>query len=337
MSSMESFVIEGGFPELVASTRVRLARNVKGYPYRGLTPAQIKEIADRVWNALQTAPAIASLFTKTEVRANSSEGRALVEQHLISPALAASGGWLIHTKNGGAAIMIGEEDHIRLQILGSGLCPKECMEEAKRLCTLIEGQVPVDYDEKLGYLTACPSNLGTGLRASVMLHLPLLTAANSIQQLMNWAGRQGFTIRGAYGEGSKAAGDLYQLSNQITLGLSEDAIVEKLIRAATEVIEAEKKAREQTRSANEPALADQICRAAGVLQTARLINTDEAVECLSHVLLGLQMGYLAGVTPTAVCKLEQEIRPAVLGGTAAERDSKRAELLRQFAAQLQIR
>jgi protein arginine kinase len=337
MSSMESFEIKGGFPELVASTRVRLARNVKGYAYRGLNPQQIKEIADKVWDALQTAPAIANLFTRTEVRANSSEGKALVERHLISPALAASGGWLIHSQNGGAAIMIGEEDHIRLQIMGGGLCPKECMEEARRLCALIESQVPVDYDETLGYLTACPSNLGTGLRASVMLHLPLLTAANSIQQLMNWAGRQGFTIRGAYGEGSQAAGDLYQLSNQITLGLSEDAIVEKLIRAATEVIEAEKKAREQARSANEPALADQICRAAGVLQTARLISSDEATQCLSRVLLGLQMGYLSGVTPSAVCEMEQQIRPAVLGGTAAERDSRRAQRLRDFASQLQIR
>ncbi len=203
---MSTFKIEGGFAGLAASTRVRLARNLKGYSYRGLTAGQYKEIADKIWNALQTAPAIAADFTMTEIRPHSAEGAALVEKHLISPELAQSGGWLIASRDGGVAIMVGEEDHMRLQVIGSGLCPKECMAEARRLAALIEGQVPMDFSETLGYLTACPSNLGTGLRASIMLHLPLLGGAGRMQDVIAAAGRQGFTVRGAYGEGSKAVG-----------------------------------------------------------------------------------------------------------------------------------
>lgn len=328
--------IEGGFAGLVASTRVRLARNLRGYPYRSLTGAQYEEITRKVWDALQTAPAIASDFTQTQVRANSAEAAALVERHLISPELAASGGYLIASADGGVAIMVGEEDHIRLQVLGTGLCPKECMAEAKRLAALLENQIPMDFDDSLGYLTACPSNLGTGLRASVMLHLPLLYAAGHLQDVIAGAGRMGFTVRGAYGEGSEAVGGFFQLSNQVTLGVSEDTIVEKLIALSTEVLESEKRLRELARTQQEPILADRICRAVGVLQTARLIETGEAIDCLSQVLIGLSMGYLDGLKPTEVYELEQCIRPALLGGTPSGRDHRRAELLRAAAKRLTI-
>ncbi len=333
---MSTFIQKGGFTDLVATTRVRLARNVRGYTYRGLGLGEYREIADKVWSALQAAPAIASDFAMTEVRAGSQEAAALVEKHLISPDLARKGGFLIASSDGGAAIMIGEEDHIRLQVLGSGLCPKECMETARRLAGLLEGQLQMDYDEKLGYLTACPSNLGTGLRASVMLHLPVLAANSGLSQMMSWAGRQGFTVRGAYGEGSKATGAFFQLSNQITLGLSEDAIIDRLIDAATGVIEAEKKAREQLRTRDEIGLSDQVCRAAGILRTARRIDTAEALECLSYVLIGLQMGYLRGVPSQDIMAAEQAVRPVLLGGTAGERDVKRAAFLRAVTENLEV-
>lgn len=327
--------IEGGFAGLVASTRVRLARNVRGYAYRSLTAAQTEEIAHKVWDALQTAPAIATALTMTAVKANSAEGAALVERHLISPELAKAGGFLISSADGGVAIMIGEEDHIRLQVIGTGLCPKECMAEAKRLAALLESRIAMDFDESLGYLTACPSNLGTGLRASVMLHLPLLYAGGHIQDVIAGAGRMGFTVRGAYGEGSGAVGGLFQLSNQVTLGVSEDTIVEKLIMLCTEVIESEKRLRELARAQDEPVLADRICRAAAILKHARLIETGEAVTCLSHVLIGLSMGYLEGMAPVEVYELEKRIRPALLGA-AEGRDRRRADLLREAVKQLNI-
>lgn len=334
---MSTFAQKGGFTDLVASTRVRLARNVRGYHYRGLSAADRQAIAERVWNALGTAPAIAAEFAMNEVRPGSVEASALVEKHLISPELARTGGWLIASQDGGAAIMIGEEDHIRLQVMGVGLCPRECMETARRLGTLLEGQLDFDYDERLGYLTACPSNLGTGLRVSVMLHLPVLAANGGLSQLIGWAGRQGFTVRGAYGEGSQASGALYQLSNQITLGLSEDTIVDRLIEAATNVIESEKKAREQLRARDEVGLSDRICRAAGTLKTARRMDTSEALECLSYALIGLQLGYLGGVTAEELMHAEQSIRPVLLGGTPQERDVRRAALLRQLVRGLEVK
>lgn len=333
---MSTFTQKGGFTDLVATTRVRLARNVHGYTYRGLGMGEYKDIADRVWTALQSAPAIAAEFSMTEVRAGSQEAAALVEKHLISPDLARSGGYVILSRDGGASIMIGEEDHIRLQVLGTGFCPKECMETARRLSALLEGQIQMDYDEKLGYLTACPSNVGTGLRASVMLHLPILAANGGLGQMISWAGRQGFTVRGAYGEGSKATGAFYQLSNQITLGLSEDAIIERLIDAATGVIEGEKKAREQLRTRDEIGLSDRVCRSAGVLKTARRIDTNEALECLSWVLVGLQMGYLRGVDASDVMRAEQAVRPVLLGGSVNERDVKRAAFLRAMAEKIEV-
>lgn len=333
---MSAFTIKGGFAGLAASTRVRLARNVKGYPYRTLTPGQLNEISDKVWSALQSAPALAQEFTRVEVRAGSAEAMALVESHQISPELARKGGRLITSKDGGVAIMLGEEDHIRLQVMGTGLCPKECMETARRLAGLIENSVPFDYSDKLGYLTACPSNLGTGLRVSVMLHLPILTQSGAMERMINWAARQGFTVRGAYGEGTRAAGGFYQISNQITLGLSEDAIVEQLIAAATEVIDNEKKVREQLRTKNETGLADSVARAAGTLMTARLLSSEEAADCVSRVLVGLQMGYLAGVSPEALVAAEQQTRPAVLGGSPADRDRRRAEHMRAAVKSLII-
>ncbi len=332
---MSMFTITGGFTGLAASSRVRLARNLKGWSFR-LSAAQQGEIADKVFAALQKTPALCAEFEKKQLAPRSAEGARLMEKHLISPELAQNGGWLIASKDGGVSIMIGEEDHLRLQVIGTGLCPRECLQTAERLAALIEAEAPFAYDERLGYLTACPTNIGTGLRASVMLHLPMLTETNSMEQVVGYAGSRGCAVRGTYGEGTKAVGGFYQISNQVTLGASAAELTDKLIETATAVIDAEKKAREQVRSRNEPALRDRICRAAGTLKSAWLMTSDEAVQCISDVLMGLQMGLLAGAEPQALYRLEQDIRPAMLEGAPAERDRKRAQLLRNTAAAIQI-
>ncbi|MCB6365913.1 ATP--guanido phosphotransferase [Intestinibacillus massiliensis] len=332
---MSAFQIEGGFSGIVASSRVRLARNVKGYTYGQQSPEKLKEIADNVWEAVGAAPAIAGEFDRHQIRPGLAETQQMVENHIISPALAQRGGWVVVSKDGGASIMIGEEDHLRIQVMGSGLCPRECLAEAQRLAALIEHSVPMDFDEKLGYLTACPTNLGTGLRVSVMLHLPMLTAAGAMQNVIGWAGRQGCAVRGAFGEGSGAEGGFYQLSNQVTLGVSEDMLAAKLIDVAAKLIEEEERARQAVREKDETGLLDKLCRAAGVLKTARRITTAEALSCLSDVLVGLQMQVLGGVTAQAVCAAERAMRPATLtvrAGkdlTPAERDKLRADLLRR--------
>lgn len=330
---MSMFEIHGGFTGLAATSRVRLARNLKGYPFR-LTEAQHKEIADKVFAALQNNPTVGPEFEKKQIIPRSTEASQLVEEHLISPELAQNGGWLIVSKDGGVSIMVGEEDHLRLQVIGTGLCPKECLETANRIAALIEGELPFAYDERLGYLTACPTNVGTGLRASIMLHLPMLTAAGEIGRMTGYAGSRGCAVRGAYGEGSKAVGGFYQISNQVTLGASAAELTDKLVETATTIIDAEKKTREQVRSQNEAGLRDRIYRAAGTLRSAYLIDTGEAVQCISDVLVGLQMGLLSGVEPQKLYELEQRIRPAMLTGTPQERDCKRAELLRAAAKDL---
>lgn len=330
---MSMFEIHGGFTGLAATSRVRLARNLKGYPFR-LTEAQHKEITDKVFAALQNNPTVGPEFEKKQIIPRSTEASQLVEEHLISPELAQNGGWLIVSKDGGVSIMVGEEDHLRLQVIGTGLCPKECLDTANRIAALIEGELPFAYDERLGYLTACPTNIGTGLRASIMLHLPMLTATGEIGRMTGYAGSRGCAVRGAYGEGSKAVGGFYQISNQVTLGASAAELTDKLVETATTIIDAEKKAREQVRSQNEAGLRDRIYRAAGTLRSAYLIDTGEAVQCISDVLVGLQMGLLSGVEPQKLYELEQRIRPAMLNGAPQERDRKRAELLREAAKNL---
>lgn len=330
---MSMFEIHGGFTGLAATSRVRLARNLKGYPFR-ITEAQHKEIADKVFAALQNNPTVGPEFEKKQIIPRSTEASQLVEEHLISPELAQNGGWLIVSKDGGVSIMVGEEDHLRLQVIGTGLCPKECLDTANRIAALIEGELPFAYDERLGYLTACPTNIGTGLRASIMLHLPMLTATGEIGHITGYAGSRGCAVRGAYGEGSKAVGGFYQISNQVTLGASAAELTDKLVETATTIIDAEKKAREQVRSQDEAGLRDRIYRAAGTLRSAYLIDTSEAVQCISDVLVGLQMGLLSGVDPQKLYELEQRIRPAMLNGAPQERDRKRAELLREAAKNL---
>ncbi|MDO4271212.1 MAG: ATP--guanido phosphotransferase [Eubacteriales bacterium] len=327
---MSMFTITGGFTGLAASSRVRLARNLKGWPFR-LTEEQHAEIANKVFAALQSNPTVGPEFEKRQIVPRSAEAARLVEKRLISPELAQNGGYLIVSKDEGVAIMIGEEDHLRLQVIGAGLCPKECLETANRVAALIEAELPFAFDERLGYLTACPTNLGTGLRASIMLHLPLLTATGSIQRVTGFAGSRGCAVRGAYGEGSQAVGGFYQLSNQVTLGASAADLTDKLVETASAVIDAEKKAREQVRAQNEPALRDRICRAAGAMKSAFLMESAEAVQCISDVLVGLQMGFLTGADPQKLYALEQMIRPAMLDGAPQERDQTRASLLREAA------
>ena len=310
---MSMFTINGGFTGLAASSRVRLARNIKGYPFR-LNEQQHSEIADKVFASLKENPTIGPEFEKKQIIPRSTEASRLVEEHLISPELAQNGGWLIVSGDSGVSIMIGEEDHLRLQVIGTGLCPKECLDTANRIASLIEAALPFAYDERLGYLTACPTNIGTGLRASIMLHLPMLTAIGQMDRIIGYAGSRGCAVRGTYGEGSQAVGGFYQVSNQVTLGASAAELTDKLVETAT------------------TALRDRIYRAAGTMKSAYLIDTSEAVQCISDVLIGLQMGFLSGMDAQKLYTLEEHIRPAMLTGAPQDRDRKRAEMLREATA-----
>lgn len=332
---MQSFRITGGYLGIVASTRVRLARNLVGYPFHLSSLAVAKEIADKVSTTLQQAPALSTeQFSLQQITPRSAQALQLVEQHIISPTLAKSGGFVIVSQQQDISIMIGEEDHLRLQVMGQGLCPVECLARAQQLAQLLEQALPMAQNEQLGYITACPTNLGTGLRISVMLHLPMLTENGGISSVMNWAGRQGCVLRGAFGEGTQAEGNFYQLSNQVTLGVAEQTICTQLVNMAMKLVEHEQKSRQVAREQDEIGMLDRLCRAAGLLMTARRISSQQAQHCLSDVLLGLQQGILAGVTPAQIYHIAQNIRPASL---ALATDTANAPALRDTARATQLR
>ena len=208
------------------------------------------------------------------------------------------------------SIMVNEEDHLRIQVLREGFSLKEAAETADRIDTLLSENLDFAFDPELGYLTQCPTNLGTGLRASVMLHLPGLTESGAMPRIASNLSKLGLTIRGTYGEGSKSIGALYQLSNQITLGLSENEAIENLRSITVQLMEEERKARAQM--SEEIAWQDKIDRAAGVLKSARVLSSSEFMELLSYIRLGLSTGVLQGVTTQELNALMVNAQPATL-------------------------
>jgi protein arginine kinase len=240
MSAQKWYHSAGKNGDIVVSTRIRLARNLKDYSF----PSRMtKEQLACVNRAVQDALKDQKEFRFIEMDSLDRAGRlALAERHLISPEFAErKGGYAIFlNEDESVCIMLCEEDHLRIQVMAAGLALNEAYEAADRLDTLLDSRLHFAFDEKLGFLTECPTNLGTGMRASVMLHLPALEAANGIDALNKAVGKIGLTLRGTFGEGSSAAGSLYQLSNQITLGIDEKSAIENLAAVASQVIEQEK-------------------------------------------------------------------------------------------------
>jgi protein arginine kinase len=208
------------------------------------------------------------------------------------------------------------------------------MEEADRIDDLLESRFSFAFSEKLGYLTHCPTNLGTGLRASVMLHLPMLTEAGEIQGYINAAGKLGYAIRGLYGEGTKASGAMYQVSNQLTLGLSEKETLEKLRDIVSKIIDREQQLRQSVREKKPGVLEDAAWRSLGLLGTARRVSTSEAMENISRLRLGVAMGEIHGINAGDINRLIWEIQPNCIMAESGilndnERDVKRADILRR--------
>ena len=319
------FKISGGEKDVAVSTRVRLARNLKQFPFAGrLTKQQSGQIFDQVWQAIQTAPDLAKQFEHVDVSALPEPQRiALVERHLISPefALGETGNALIST-DGGVSIMINEEDHLRIQVFGSGLCLEECFNQAQRLSQLFESKMDLAFDPKLGYLTTCPTNLGTGLRASVMLHLPGLTRKDDIENAPRVAAKLGFAMRGVYGENSQPYGHMHQLSNQITLGLDEKTLIENLKGLVGEIIEKERRAKELILKEDYYKTLDLVNRAVGILKSCRLLPLEEGMRMLSFVWFGRATGLYDKLDFDQIARLMTRIQPA---GIIAEKGEKLTE------------
>lgn len=323
----------GKSAETVISTRIRLARNLSHLPFPAyMTPAQKKDLVSRVKEACDRLQGIEFRFIELS-ELPQRDIAALAERHLISTNFAnAASGALLLSSDERVSIMINEEDHLRIQVLREGEDLKNAFSLAEKIDTALDKQLHFAYDDRLGYLTQCPTNLGTGMRASLMLHLPALQEFGIIQQIASTVSKLGLTVRGTYGEGSKVYGGLYQVSNQVTLGISEQAAIDNLIGIATQITQREETAREQW--SRKESYEDLIWRSFGILQTARILTHSEGLELLSHVRLGVSQGILDSPNLETVTALMTDIQPGCLMADAGEdmsaqvRDRRRAQIVR---------
>lgn len=323
--------------DIMVSTRIRIARNLSKYPFPNMMSAEnAAKVSENVKDAIfKSNSALASEFDYMEIaKSNPIDVMALTEQHFISPDLAKKKyGAVLINKDKTMSIMINEEDHIRLQVILAGLDLKKAWETASRVDDLIEENAEYAFDEHLGYLTACPTNIGTGLRASVMMHLPALTMTREINKIISSAGSLGITVRGIYGEGSEALGNLYQISNQITIGLNEEELINKVENIAKQIEEYEREARKKILETNRLALEDRVWRSYGILKYSRKISSKESKSLISDVILGKALNIIDEKTDLSLIELMVKTEPALVAGTEEitpdERDKKRAGIIRE--------
>ena len=336
-SKLEWISSEGPDNDIIISSRVRLARNLKDVPFPHLLDSsKAKEIVKQVYDAFSTSPFLASnssIYFMNEL--SPIERTMLVELHLISPDLASSkNGAVIIKPNETISIMINEEDHIRIQTVFPGLQLKQAYDLASKVDDILEENLDFAFNEKIGYLTSCPTNVGTGLRASLMMHLPLLTQTEQISRIFSTISQLGLVVRGLFGEGTQAKGNLYQISNQITLGKSEEDIIENLIGVAQQVIKNERKMRESLTGEIRLRLEDRILRSYGILTNAKMISSEEAMELISDVRLGVYMGIIKDLKPSELNQLFITTGPAYIQQKSGkelspmERDLSRAEFIK---------
>lgn len=315
---------------IIVSTRLRLARNIAGLPF----PHKLKELTARnVINSVQSSLAPVDVFKRYDMTGISRlDGTILQEKHLISPDLLEDCpfGSVLISADENVSVMINEEDHIREQVILPGLSLDQAYDRVNRIDDILAKNIDFAFDGRFGYLTSCATNLGTGMRASVMMFLPALTLQNMIDGCINDVGRLNMTVRGVYGEGSKAEGYLYQVSNQRSLGLKESDIIDSVKGAINHIVEAELRARHLLKR-DEPELKDRICRAWGIATNAYKLSTEEAMQYLAMVRLGCFYGYIDIPDATVFQRLITECQPAnmqKLGGSnmsVHERDVLRAQ------------
>lgn len=324
--------------DIVISSRVRLARNLNEVPFPHLlSERQANQIVDDVYSALKENPVFSKdikLYKMNELTAE--QKTMLTEMHFISMDLANSErGAVIINHDKTVSIMINEEDHLRIQVMLPGLQLEEALRQIDKIDDLLEEKLDFAFDEKIGYLTACPTNVGTGMRASVMMHLPALTMMEKIGQILSTISQVGLVVRGVYGEGSQAKGNLYQISNQITLGKSEEDIIQNVVSVARQILMSERKTRQNLSGETRLRLEDKILRSYGILTNAKLITSQEAMSFISDVRLGVDMGIIKDLVPSVLNELFIMTGPAYIqevsenATTPLERDIYRANFIRQ--------
>jgi protein arginine kinase len=336
--------LKGNGPEsdIVISSRIRLARNLADFPFISKATdadrAEIEKILHARVDALREsgkAPAD-SLYLKVSELAEV-DRQFLVERQLISREHAESEGAraVVIDPAERFSVMINEEDHLRIQVMQSGLALTEAWEHINRLDDLIEEQVTYAFNERLGYLTACPTNTGTGVRVSVMLHLPALAITRQIEKVFKSLHKINLAVRGLYGEGSQATGDFYQISNQVTLGQTEEDLAKKVADVVPVLIDYERQARDFLIRESQETLHDRVSRAFGILRTAQTISSEETMALLSSVRMGINLGLIGELAIPTVNKLLIHTQPAHLQKLSgveldqSDRNIERASYLRR--------
>ena len=326
--------------DVVITSRIRLARNIASIPFPTvMQPQHAAQVAEKIRKSLhKKAVDSGSLFTFVYIRdVPEIERQILVEKHLASRDLMESPdiSAILLDSQEKIVVMVNEEDHIRMQCILPGFQLKEAWEKLNQVDNMIEEKVEYAFHEQLGYLTCCPTNVGTGLRSSVMMHLPALTANKHMNAILQTISKVGLTARGIYGEGSEALGSIYQISNQITLGPSEEELIDNLIIITKQIMEKERIARKALHKTGGMQFEDSLWRAYGVLQNARVLELKEFMIYISQMRLGVSMGLIPYLTLEDVDGLMTAGQPAgvmrKVGRTleGIEVDIARAEVIRE--------
>ena len=328
---------EGPHHQIVVSSRVRLARNIRHHSFPGWAKKSERlQILEIVKTAVESLPEMAEAHSVYSQDLSALEKQVLVERHLISREHAAKGvgSAVVMNKKQTLSIMINEEDHLRMQAIRSGLQLKPVFKMIDKVDSELEERLEFAFHAKLGYLTACPTNVGTGMRASAMVHLPALVLSEQINQIIQAVNKIGLAVRGLYGEGTEALGNLFQVSNQTTLGEKEDDIIERLNKVILQIIEHEQNARVTLLQKKPVTLFDHIGRSYGILRHAHSMSSKEALNLVSHIKLGIDLGFFPEACRHPIDELFMETQPAHLQKgsqqklAAEERDTLRADIIR---------
>ncbi len=324
--------------DVVISSRIRLARNLRNIPFPvRMNKQQKQQIRDEIVQAARqsTDPLLRNLTYINMEQVEKTKAVSMVENHLVSPDFIANpvGRGLLVSKDNSIAVMLNEEDHLRIQVMQEGMDLSSVYVLADQIDTAFNSSLHFAFDNELGYLTQCPTNLGTGMRASFMLHLPALQQNGVIKRISDNLSKLGLTLRGTYGEGTEPVGALYQLSNQVTLGLSEKEAIENLERVVLQLVQEERNMRKSLLENIQQQ--DTVSRSLGILKSAKILSSEEFMKLLSNVRLGVACGLFTGISYDTLNQLMVKTQPATMMVmqnkqlSAQERDIQRAQMAAQ--------
>ncbi len=320
----------GNNSDVVLSTRVRLARNIKGIPFPNkISKEQAQNVVDMVDDALKM---LSIRFNRIDISSISEkELSKLIESRYVSPDMRKTKipAAVFISEDECISIMVNEEDHIRLQSIFAGEQTKRAYDCLQKLDNHLADRLNYAVTQKYGYLTSCLTNVGTGMRVSYMMHLPAVVETGMAEKLFATIGKLGVTVRGLYGEGTKPTGNIFQISNQVTLGRSENELMDNVCKIVNQIIEKEFELRGKLADKKGIIIEDCVMRSLGLLQNARVMQSKELITLLSNLRLGIAGGYIKGITSADINTLMVETTPAFLDGCDIERDVKRAAIIRE--------